>query len=50
MISFVYLCRYTKRLKAYIESYRTDDAISGYEHWLGFDWFGASNGIVGEYT
>ena len=37
---------YTMWLKAFIESFRLDNAVSGYEWWLGFDWLGASNGII----
>ena len=32
---------YTMWLKSFIESYRLDNAVSGYEWWLGFDWLGA---------
>ena len=34
-------------MKSYLESYRLDPAVSGYEWWLGFDWIAASNGIIG---
>eukprot|EP01050_Picozoa_sp_SAG11_P034252 SAG11_NODE_12019_length_726_cov_0.711324_1_plen_160_part_01 len=35
------------RLKNFVESYRLDNAVSGFEWWLGFDWLGSSNGIIG---
>ena len=38
---------YSLILKSLIENYRADPAVSGYEWWLGFDYFAASNGIVG---
>ena len=38
---------YTMRLKSFVESYRLDNAVSGFEWWLGFDWLGSSNGIIG---
>ena len=38
---------YTMRLKNFVESYRLDNAVSGFEFWLGFDWLGSSNGIIG---
>ena len=37
---------YTVWLKVFIECFRLDNAVSGYEWWLGFDWLGASNGII----
>jgi hypothetical protein len=37
---------YTMWLKAFVESFRLDNAVSGYEWWLGFDWLGASNGVI----
>jgi hypothetical protein len=37
---------YTMRLKNFVESYRLDNAVSGFEWWLGFDWLGSSNGII----
>ena len=38
---------YSMFQKAYLENYRLDAAVSGYEWWLGFDWIAASNGIIG---
>jgi hypothetical protein len=37
---------YTETLKAYLENFALAQALSGYEIWLGFDWFAASNGTV----
>ncbi len=38
-------------LKVAFENFNIDATgpgiLSGYELWLGFDWFGASNGLVG---
>ena len=39
--------RYNLHMKTYLESYRLDPAVSGYEWWLGFDWIAASNGLIG---
>lgn len=36
---------YNMFMKAYLESYRLDVAVSGYEWWLGFDWLAANNGM-----
>ena len=38
---------YNMFMKSYIENYRADPAISGYEWWLGFDFLASSNGIIG---
>ena len=38
---------YTQWLKLYMECYRKDNLVSGYEWWVGFDWIAASNGIIG---
>lgn len=38
---------YTMYLKAYIENYRLDPAVSGYEWWLVWTYLGGSSGILG---
>lgn len=38
---------YTAWMKVYIEGYHLDATTSGYQWWLGSDWFGLSNGIIG---
>ena len=38
---------YTQWAKVYIEGYHLDPSTSGYQWWVGYDWFGLSNGIVG---
>ena len=38
---------YSMFMKSYIENYRADPAISGYEWWLGFDYVASSNGVIG---
>jgi hypothetical protein len=38
---------YTQVLKTFFENYHLDGTTSGYELWLTWDWFAASNGMVG---
>ena len=38
---------YTMYMKAYIENYRLDPAVSGYEWWLAWTYLGGSSGILG---
>ena len=38
---------YSMFMKSYVENYRADPALSGYEWWLGFDFLASSNGIIG---
>ena len=38
---------YTQWMKVYIEGYHLDATTSGYEWWVGYDWFGLSNGLIG---
>lgn len=38
---------YTQWMKVYVEGYHLDPSTSGYEWWLGFDWWGLSNGLIG---
>ena len=37
---------YTMYMKAYIENYRLDPAVSGYEWWLAWTYLGGSSGIL----
>ena len=38
---------YTQVLKAFFENYHLDATTSGYELWLTWDWYAASNGMIG---
>lgn len=38
---------YTQVLKVLFENYHLDITTSGYELWLAWDWFAASNGVIG---
>ena len=38
---------YTQVLKTFFENYHLDATTSGYELWLTWDWYAASNGMIG---